>query len=124
MFVVQHNYTSRYLVTIDNEQFIVNVYKDEKCKFEETFIVIKPSKMLSVFMGKCCISPLNEVWADRDTSDFDGHTILQGSDENDFIFISGFQIIKLSTEYKIIEFLSHTNKNMHPNVIAVGAKYT
>ena len=58
--MIQHNYQSQYLVTVDDEQSSVNVYEYEKCKFEEAFLVIKPSKILSIFIGKSCFCPMTE----------------------------------------------------------------
>ena len=51
-FVLQHNYRSSYRVTINDEQSIVNVYRYENCKFQEPFLVLKPSYILSIFGGK------------------------------------------------------------------------
>ena len=42
-----------------------------------------------------------------DSSDFDGNTVLLGSDDNEYIFFSGFEIIKFSTEDEIIDLISH-----------------
>ena len=36
------------------------------------------------------------------TSDFDGNTFLKGGDENELLFISGFEIVKFTTENKFI----------------------
>ena len=58
IFVMQHNYRFRYLITIDNEQSTVNmqaaptdhvviIYKYEKWKFEEHLLVIKPKNKKS-----------------------------------------------------------------------------
>ena len=44
--VMQHKFRSRYLVKIDNELSIVNIYENDKCKLEDAFIVLKPSKKL------------------------------------------------------------------------------
>ena len=60
--------------------------------------MIKPSKMFSVFLGKSCVCPMTNVCVDRDSFDFDVNTIILGSDDNDYIFVSGFGIIKISTE--------------------------
>ena len=35
VFMMQHNYQSKYLVIIDS---VVNVYKYEKCKFDQPFL--------------------------------------------------------------------------------------
>ena len=92
---MRHNYSSHNLVTIDNEQSLVNIYEDEKSKFEETFLVSKLSK---IFIGKSPICRMIEMSEARESSDFDGNTVLLESDDNDFIFIFGFEIIKFSTE--------------------------
>ena len=63
---MQHNYHARYLVTTNNEQSIVNLYIYEKCKIGEAFSVIKPSKKLSIFIGKSYACPMTEVWPGRD----------------------------------------------------------
>ena len=59
---MQYNYRSRYLVTIDNEQSIVNVYKYEECKFDEAFLVLKNSKFTSLFLGKSCLCYFTEIF--------------------------------------------------------------
>ena len=46
-----------------------------------------------------------EVSADRDITDFDGNTLLLGGDNNEYVFISEFEIIKFSTEFKSIDFI-------------------
>ena len=87
-----HNYRSGYLVTIDNEQSSVNsIYEYEECKFEETFRLLKPSKVLplrgpltqSRIVGKsrtCRRTGLSVAW---DCPDFDENAIIVRSDEND-----------------------------------------
>ena len=95
-----------------------------KSKFEEAFSVIKPSKMLSIFNGKSCNCPMTEIRADGVISAFDGNTISLGSHDNECINISGFEIIKLSTEDKFIDSIYLRNKNIRSNAIAIGEKYT
>ena len=60
---------------------------------------------------------------DAHISDYDGNTILVGGDDNDYIFISGHEIIKMSTEDKIIDFMSLMRNIMIPTAVAVGEKY-
>ena len=59
---------------------------------------------------------------DTRVSDYDSNTILFGGDDNEYKFFSGFEIIKLSAEDKIIEFISVMGNNMIPPVIAIGGK--
>ena len=105
LLLMQQNYRSRCLVTIDNEQSIVNVYKYQKCQFEEAFLVLKPSEMLSVFISKSCICSKTEVWVDCDISDCDGDTLLVRGDINEYVSTSGFDIIKFAKEDKIIDYI-------------------
>ena len=70
--------------------------------------MIKSSKF---FIGK---SP------ECDISDYDGNTIVVGGDDNAYLFISGFQINKFSTEHKTTDFISFLSKNMTPISTAVG----
>ena len=46
IFMIQHNYQSKYLVIIDVD---VYVYKYEKCKFDQPFLSFKPKH---IFIGK------------------------------------------------------------------------
>ena len=59
-----------------------------------------------------------------DISDFDGKTSLVGSDDNEYIFISGFESIKFTTDDKNRGFISLMGNNMISAAIAVGEKYT
>ena len=90
---MQHNCRFRYQVTIDNEQSIVNVYKYEKCKLEETFLVLKLSENLSKFIGTTHKFIMTKMSGACNSSDFDGNTILLGSDDIDYdkyVFVSAF----------------------------------
>ena len=86
--------------------------------------MLKPTRKLSVLISKRCVSRTSEVWADCDNSDFDGNTILLGSVDEVYIFISGFNIIKFSREDKIINYISILDGNMNACTIAVGERYT
>ena len=79
---------------------------------------------MSVFVDKSCICPITELWADRDICDFGGNAILPVSDDNEYIFTSGNEIIKLSAEGKTIDFIFFEKENMHPTVTALGENYT
>ena len=119
--VMQHNYRSRNLVTIDNEQSIVNNYIYEKFKFEEAFLVLNPSK---TFIGNSRMCRKTEISGDRDRPDFDGKTVLAGCDDNEYIFRSRFEIINFSKEGKILDLITLMGINTIPTATAVGDKYT
>ena len=106
IYMIQHNYQSRYLVIIND---VVNVYKYEKCKFDEPFLTFQPNH---VFIGK----------SQEDDFD-DGNTIVLEFDNNDYIYISGFEIVKFNIEDKIIDYKSLIGNNMVSFPIAVGGKY-
>ena len=116
---MQHNYRSRYLLAIDSEHSIVNIYKYEKFKFEKLFLVLKPSEKI---VGKSRMCRITEMSGACDNSDFDGKTKLVGSDVKGFIFISGFEIINFKTEDKMIEYISLLSNNLIPTAIAMREK--
>ena len=105
--MIQHNYQSRYLVIID---VVVNVYKYETCKFDKPFLTFQTNH---VFIGKT-----------QDIDDFDdGNTILLECENIDYIYISGFEIVKFKIEDKIIDYISLIGNNMVSFPIAVGEKF-
>ena len=116
--MIQHNYQSKYLVIIDN---VVNVYKYEKCKFDQSFLSYQPKH---IFIGKGRNCPLEEFSLSEDRSNFDGNTILLECDNNEYVYISGLEIIKFEIEDKIIEYISLMGNNMIPYPIAIGEKFT
>ena len=60
----------------------------------------------------------------QDIDDFDdGNTILLECENNDYIYISGFEIVKFKIEDKIIDYISLIGNNMVSFPIAVGEKY-
>ena len=132
-----HNYRSRYLVAINNEQstvnlqasptaHVVNIYRYEKCNFEEASLVLKPSKVLSIFSEKSHICRMTEQSGACDRPDFDDNTIFVRSNAryNKYVSISVIEFIKFSTEDKFINFTSLMGNNMIPNAISLGEKYT
>ena len=127
IFVMQHNYRSRYLGTTDKEQSIVSVYIYEECKCQEAFIVLKFSKIFSLYFGINRIIRTTETSEACDSSDFDGNTILVRSDNignNIYVFFSGFEFINSTTEDKTISFISPIDNNMIPTAIAIEKNYT
>ena len=54
---------------------------------------------------------------------FDGNTLLLECENNEYVYISGFEIFQFKTNDKITDFISLMGNPMIP-VIAVGAKYT
>ena len=67
---------------------------------------------------------MTEMSGADDRSDFDGNAISVGSDDDKYRFLSSFQIIKLFTEDKIIDFISVMGNNMISTAMTVGEKYT
>ena len=81
MFVTQHKYRFHQLETIANKQSIFNVYKYEKCKFKGAYLVLQSSKKLSKLFERSRTCRITEVSGACDSSDFDGNTILVGSND-------------------------------------------
>ena len=94
IFVMQQNYRSRCLVTIDNEQSVVNVFESEKCKSAAAFLVVKPSK---TSVGKSGMCRMTERLRARDSSNFDDNTFSVASDVGEYLFFSGIKNIKFTT---------------------------
>ena len=98
MYKMQHNYRSCYLLTSNDENARavnsrgslerIKIYKDDRCKFEEAFLVLRPCKIV---IGESRNCGMTEMSGPCDSSDFDGITILLGSDVNESILISGFE---------------------------------
>ena len=116
--LMQYNYRSRYLVVIDGD---VYVYKHEKCKFDQPFLSFQAKY---IFIGKSKVCGMTEFSGADDRSDFDGNTILLECEDNEYVYISGFEIFKFKSDYKIIDYISLTSNNMCPYTIEIGGKYT
>ena len=116
--MIQHKYRSRYLVVLDGD---VYVYKYGKCKSDQPFLSFQAK---SIFIGKSKVCELTDFsWAD-DSSDFDGNTILLKCEDNENVYISGFEIFKIKTVDKITDYISFMGNNMCPYTIAIGVKQT
>ena len=119
IFMMQHNYQSKYLVIIDS---VVNVYKYEKCKFDQPFLSYQPKHN---FIGKSKNGPMTEFSQNQDIVSFDdGNTLLLECDNNEYIYISGLEIVKFEIEDKIIDYISLMGNNIIPYSIAIGEKFT
>ena len=79
IFMMQHNYQSKYLVVIDSD---VCVYKYEKCKFDPPFLSFTSKH---VFIGKSRLCALTEFSGANDSSGFDGNTILLECADNEYL---------------------------------------
>ena len=118
IFMIQHIYQSKYLVIIDS---VVNVYKYEKCKFDRPFLSYQPKH---VFNGKSKNCPITEFSQSQDIVIFDGNTLLLECENNEYVYISGLEIVKFEIEDKITDYISLMGNNMIPYPIAVGEKFT
>ena len=118
IFMIQHNYQSKYLVIIDGD---VYVYKYEKCKFDQPFLSFQPKH---IFIGKSKICPMTEFSGANISHDYDGNTLLLEFEDNEYVYISGLEISKFKTDDKGIEYISVIDNNMIPYAIMIGEKYT
>ena len=67
---------------------------------------------------------MTEFSGARDKNDFDGNTLLLECEDNEYVYISGLEIIKFKTDDKIIDYISLMGNNMCPYAIIFGEKYT
>ena len=116
--MIQYNYRSKYLVVIDGD---VHAYKNEKCKFGQPFLSFHPKH---IFIGKSKICPMTEFSGANNSHDYDGNTLLLEFQDNEYVYISGFEIFKFKIDDKIIDYISLIGNNMIPYTFAVGEKYT
>ena len=116
--MIQYNYQFKYLVVINGD---VYVYKYEKCKFDQPFIFFQPKH---IFIGKSKVCSMTEFSGANDRSIFDGNTLLLEFENNEYVYISGLEIIKFKTEDKIIDYISLMGENMIPYAFCIGEKYT
>ena len=77
-------------------------------------------KLSKIVITKNRMCRMTDMPGSCDIFDFDGNTIIVRIDDNECQLFSGFEIIKLSTEQKIIDSISLMGNNMIPTAIAVG----
>ena len=117
-FVIQFNYQSRYWVVIDGT---VYVYKLETYNFDQPFLSFQPK---NGFIGKPKVCKRSNFSGAYDNANFDGNTILLDCQDNEYVFISGREIIKFQTDDMFIDYISLMGNNMSPYTFAIGEKYT
>ena len=59
-----------------------------------------------------------------DSSDIDGNAFLLESEDNEYVYISGFETFIFKTDDKIMDYISLMGNNISPHTIAIGEKYT
>ena len=120
IFLIQHNCEYQNLVVIIDT--IVYVYKYEKGKFGPPILSFQADK---IFIGKSRVCPTTQFSGAADnSSDFDSNTAFLEFENNEYIYISGFEISKLKTDDKNKNYISPMGNNMIPYAIMVGEKYT
>ena len=118
-FILQFNYWYRYLVVMIEAN--VYVYKYEKYKFDPSFLSFQAKNF---FNGKSKVCAMTEFSDDGDKLDFDGITPLLECENNEYINISGLEILKFMTDDRNIDFISLMGNNKIPYTFAVGDKCT
>ena len=58
----------------------------------------------------------------EDKEEFIGNTQLLESQKNEYVYISGLEILQFKTDDKIIDYISLLGNNMIPNTLAVDKK--
>ena len=119
IFIMHYNYRNKYLVVIIDTS--VYVYKQKICKFDPPLFSFQARK---IFIGKSKICLMTEVSGAGDKIDFDGNTLLIECENDEYVYISGLEIIKFKTEDKLKDYISLMGNNMTPYAYAIGEKYT
>ena len=118
VFTIQYIYRSRYLIVGDGD---VYVYKYGNCMFDQPFLSFQPKQ---VFIGKSKDCELTEISEANDSSDIDGNITLLECQDIEYVYTSGFEILRFKTDDKIIDYISLMGNNMVSYNFAVGEKYT
>ena len=119
IYIMHHNYRSKYLVVIiDTTAY---VYENKICKFDPPLFTFQAK---NVFIGKSKVCEMTQFSGANDRADFDGNTLLIQVDDNEYVYISGLEISKFKTDDKIIDYISLMGNNMIPHAIMIGEKYT
>ena len=98
------------------------VYKyEKKNKFEQPFLSFQGKH---IFIGNSKNCEKTEFSTANDNLIFDGKTILLECEDNEEVYVSGFEIFNFKTDDKIIDYISLFGNNMCPYTIANGEKHT
>ena len=117
---MRYNFENKYLVVIVDS--IVYVYKNKICKFDPPLFKFQAK---NVFIGKSKVCPMTEFSGSANNiSEFDGNTLLVECENNEYVYISGLEIIKFKIDDKIIDYISLMGNNMIPHAIMIGEKHT
>ena len=120
IFIMRYNFEMKYLVVIVDS--IVYVYKNKICKFDPPLFKFQAK---NVFIGKSKVCPMTEFSGfANNSSEFDGNTPLVECENNEYVFITGLEIIKFKFDDKIIDYISLMGNNMIPHAIMIGEKHT
>ena len=106
---MQYNCRYGYLVVIIDAN--VYVYKDEKYKFDPSFLSFQAE---NISIGKSKVCPMTEFSIGGDKIDFDGNTLLLECEDNENLYISGLDKFKFMTDDKIIDYISLMGNNVVP----------
>ena len=120
IYIMPYNYENKFLVVILDS--IVYVYKNKICKFDPPLFSFQAK---NVFIGKSKVRSMTEFSAAADNSSrFDGNTLLLECENNEYVYISGLEIVKSKTDDKIVDYISLMGNNMVPYAIMVGERNT
>ena len=119
-FTMRYNFENKYLVVIVDS--IVYVYKNKICKFDPPLFKLQAK---NVFIGKSKVCPMTEISGSaNNSSEFDGNTLLVECENNEYVYISGLEILKFKIDDKTIDYISLMGTNMIPHASMIGEKHT
>ena len=118
-FVKAYNYRPRFLVVVENKDRSLHDF--ETCMFNEPFLNLKYNKK---FIDKSQICRMTEGSGARDDNRRDENTLLLNVTNSEYVYFSGYEIMKFNTEDRNNDFLSVIGNNMLPYAIAAEGKYT
>ena len=63
---------------------------------------------------------MREVSGAVDKVRFDGNTLLKECGDNEYVYISGLELLNFKTDDKVIDYMSLMGKNMCPYAMMIG----
>ena len=106
---------------INENVYVVSVYKYEKYKFDQPFLSFQAK---NIYIGKSKICNMTIFSGALNISNFDGSTILLECEDSKCVYFSGLEIYEFRSCDNFLDYISLMGKNKIPYTFAVGEKFT
>ena len=96
-------------------------YKYETCKLRDPFLSYRP---FGFFIGESRVCKTTKMSGARDSAEFDDTTLLIDLGCTGNVCVSCYNIVKICSYDRILDFISLLGNKMVPTTIAVGKRCT